>query len=166
MANANGKKSGTQLDREIDEVLRMRQKKQGSAAPLKASGGVPSQADYERRERAEALRRLEEIRRQPLSDRKEAQATFLEALRKPDLVAERLGWLLEGNYGHGAMLMAKQVLNSPRMNRSAALTQMVGAFEWMTPSDMARAAWNKLSAREKAALETAVRAAISSAESE
>jgi len=50
------------------------------------------------------------------------------------------------------------------MNRSAALTQMIGGFEWMTPEDMVRAAWKKLSAGEKAALETAVQGAIVSAE--
>jgi hypothetical protein len=167
MANANGKKSGVQLDREIDEVLRMRQKKQGAAAAPQPRSRVPDQAEYERRERSEAQQRLAEIRRQPLADRKEAQGKFLEAMRDdPELVAERLGWLLGGSYGSGAKLMAKQVLGSPRMNRSAALTQMVGAFEWMTPDDMVRAAWKKLSASEKAALETAVQAAIRSAETE
>lgn len=169
MANANGKKSGAQLDREIDEVLHMRQKKQAkqAAAAAPPSSRVPSQADYERRERSEAQQRLAEIRRQPLSDRKEAQAKFLEAMRDdPELVAERLGWLLGGSYGYGAKLMAKQVLGSPRMNRSAALTQMVGAFEWMAPEDMVRAAWKKLSASEKAALESAVQGAITSAEIE
>lgn len=170
MANANGKKSGAQLDREIDEVLHMRQKKQAkqtAAAAPQPSSRVPSQADYERRERSEAQQRLAEIRRQPLSDRKEAQAKFLEAMRDdPELVAERLGWLLGGSYGYGAKLMAKQVLGSPRMNRSAALTQMVGAFEWMAPEDTVRAAWKKLSASEKAALERAVQGAITSAEIE
>lgn len=171
MANANGsngKKTGAQLSREIDEVLAMRQKKQAKAASAtpKARSGTPSQADYERRERSEAQQRLAEIRRQPLADRKEAQVKFLEAMRdEPDLVAERLGWLLDGNYGYGAMLMAKQVLGSPRMNRSAALTQMVGAFEWMTPEEMTRSAWNRLSTAEKAKLEKAVQAVIASAES-
>jgi hypothetical protein len=176
MANGNGKKSGAQLNREIDEVLRMRQKKQAAATPSRsglsrsteqrvlgrlAVDARTSQQEYERRERSEAQQRLAEIRRQPLSDRKEAQGKFLEAMRDdPELVAERLGWLLGGSYGYGAMLMAKQVLKSPRMNRAAALTQMIGAFEWMTPEDMVRAAWKKLSAGEKAALETAVQGAI------
>lgn len=115
----------------------------------------------------EARQRLDEIRRAPLSDRKEAQAEFLKAMREdPELVAERIGWLLGGSYGYGSMRLAKRVLDSPRMNRSAALTQMIGAFEWMTPEELGRAAWKKLSAGEKAALETAVQAAIASAQSE
>ena len=168
MANSNGKKSGAQLNREIDEVLRMRQKKAAAATPRTASrSGTPSQAEYERRELADAHKKLAEMRRAPLSDRKEAQAEFLKAMREdPELVAERIGWLLNGSYGYGSMLMAKQVLGSPRMNRSAALTQMVGAFEWMAPEDMVRAAWKKLSAGEKAALESAVQGAIASAQSE
>ena len=154
MANGNGKKTGAQLKREIDEVL---------AAPSRS--GVPSQSEYERRERSEAQKRLTEIQRQPLADRKEAQAAFLKAMRDyPALIAERLGWLIDGNYGYGAMLLAKEVLGKPRMNRSAALTQMIGAFEWMTPEDMTRAAWNKLSTAEKAKLEKVIQAAIRQAE--
>jgi hypothetical protein len=168
MANNGTKTRGAQLDREIDEVLRMREKKQGAATGAKAkASGVPSQAEYERRELADARKHLDGLRRAPLSDRKEAQAEFYKAMSEdPNLVAERVGWLLAGNYGYGSMLMAKQVLANPRMNRSAALTQMVGAFEWMTPDDMVRAAWKKLSASEKAALESALQAEIASAQSE
>ena len=170
MANngRNGKKSPAHLDKEIDEVLRMRQKKAAASAPRTPSrSGAPSQAEYERRELTEARNTLTALRRAPLADRKEAQAEFLKAMRNdPELVAERLGWLLNGSYGYGSMLMAKQALASPRMNRSAALTQMVGAFEWMAPEDMVRAAWKKLSASEKAALESAVQGVITSAASE
>ena len=163
------KKRGAQLDREIDEVLQMRQKKQAAATSgaKPRSSGIPSQAEHERRELSEAHKRIDGLRRAPLADRKEAQAKFLEAMRDdPELVAERVGWMLGGSYGAGEQILAQRILKSPRMNRSAALTQMVGAFEWMTPEDMVRAAWKKLSASEKAALETAVHGAIASAESE
>ena len=170
MANngTNGTKTrGAQLDREIDEVLRMRQKKQAAAATAKPKAASPSQAEHEHRERASALGRLAKLKKQPLADRKEAQASFFEAMRDdPALVAERLEWLLNGSYGYGEKMLATQILKSPRMNRSAALTQMIGAFEWMAPNDMVIAAWKKLSASEKAALETAVQGAIASAERE
>ena len=162
----NGKKTAAQLDGEIIDFLAARKKRETKAARPTGSG-VPDQAEYDRRELADAQRKLNDLRRAPLSDRKEAQAEFLTAMRgDPDLVAERIGWLLEGNYGYGSMLLAKRVLESPRMNRSAALTQMIAAFEWMAPEDMARAAWNKLTAAEKAALEKAVQTAIRDAESE
>lgn len=170
MANngTNGTKTrGAQLDREIDEVLRMRQKKQAAAAPAKPKAAGFSQAEYERRELSVAHKRIDDLRRSPLADRKEAQAEFLEAMRDdPETVAERIGWLLNGSYGMGEKILAQRILKSPRMNRSAALTQMIGAFEWMTPDDMVRAAWKKLSTSEKAALESAVQAEIASASAE
>jgi hypothetical protein len=168
MANngSNGKKSGAQLNREIDEVLHMRQKKQAAAAPPSRSG-APSQSEYERRELADAHRKLDDLRRAPLAERKEAQAEFLEAMRDhPEIVGERVGWLLNGNYGYGSMQLAKRVLASPRMNRSAALTQMIAAYEWQSPEDMARAAWKKLTKGQQSALERAVQTAIKRAESE
>ena len=168
MANGNGKKTSAQLDRDIDEVLAMRQKKQARAAasPLRPSrSGVPSQDEYERRERSEAQQKLREVEKAPLADRKEAAAEFLVAMRDhPGLVAERIGWLLDGNYGYGPMKMAKQVLESTRMNRRAALTHLIGAFEWSTPSAMAISGWKKLTEKQQAALDKAVDAAIRDAE--
>jgi hypothetical protein len=126
---------------------------------------MPSQREYEQRELTLAHRQLDEIRRASLADRKEAQLAFFEAMRDtPKLVAERVGWLLDGNYGYGSMMMAKRVLESPRMNRVAALTQMIGAFEWQSPEDMTRQAWKRLTGNEKAALADAVGDAIHDAE--
>jgi hypothetical protein len=161
-SNGNGKKSGTQLDREINDILRARQKREAVTQAAPSRSGIPSQVEYERRELADAHKKLDEVKRAPLADRKEAQREFLEAMRAhPDLVGERIGWLLDGNYGYGPMLLAKRVLGSPRMNRSAALTQMVGALEWQSPEDMTRAVWKKLSASEKARLESVVQAILS-----
>jgi len=166
-SNGNGTKSGPQLDREINDILRARQKREAAKSPPSSRLGSPTQAEYDRRELANAHKKLVEVHRAPLADRKEAQGKFLEAMREhPEIVGERIGWLLNGSYGYGSMLIAKRVLASPRMNRSASLTQLVGAFEWLSPEDMSRAAWKKLSASEKSRLESEVQAAISSAESE
>jgi hypothetical protein len=165
MANGNGK-SSAQLDREINDILTARQKREGRGrAAQPRSSGTPSQAEYERNELREARQHLTEIERAPLADRKEAAAEFLEAMRDdPELVAERVGWLLNGTYGYGEQLMARQVLDRPRMNRSAALTHMVAAFEWQTPNAMAVAGWKKLTKGQQAALERAVQGAIKDAE--
>jgi hypothetical protein len=161
----NGKKSGAQLDHEISDILRARQKReQRAAAQAPRSSGLPNQAEYERRELADAQKKLSEVRRAPLSERKEAQAEFFEAMRaNPEIVGERIGWLLDGSYGYGSMQLAKRVLGNPRTNRSAALTQMIGAFEWQVPEDMSRTVWKKLSTSEKARLERVVKAAIADA---
>ena len=168
--NSNGKKTAAQLDGEINDILRAREKREARTRTSKrstTSSGIPSQAEYERRELADAQRRLDEVERAPLAERKEAAAEFFEAMRdNPDIVAERVGWLLGGNYGYGSMMKAKQVLGSPRMNRSAALTQMAAAYEWSSPSAMTRAAWKKLTKAQQDALERAVQEEIRSAETE
>ena len=126
---------------------------------------IPSQAEYERRERDEAARHEREIDRAPLSERKENQQNFFEAMRDdPALVAERVSWLLDGNYGYGAMTLAKQVLASPRTNRRAALVQSVAVFEGMCPRRMAVDAWKKLSSSQKSLLDQAVDVVIEAAE--
>lgn len=166
------KKTSKQLDGEINDILIARQKREAREARERASSsprsaGIPSQAEYERRELSEARKRIQEIERASLADRKEAAAEFLGAMQAyPQLVAERVGWLLAGNYGYGPMLLAKRILGSPRMNRSAALTQLAGAFEWQSPEAMTRASWKKLTRAQQAALERAVQGAIRDAERE
>lgn len=159
-------KTKAQLERDIDEVLAARNHRAAKAGP-RAHSTVPSQADYERRERAEAQAKLREIEKAPLAERKEAAAEFFAAMRdQPEIVAQRVGWLLDGNYGQGSWQIAKQVLASKRSNRTAALTQLAGAFEWQSPEAMTRAAWNKLSKSEQTALDRAVREVIAGADVE
>jgi len=120
---------------------------------------------YERRSMGEAHRRQQEIESAPLSERKEAQAELLQAMKgDPALVAERIGWLIDGNYGYGEMQLAKQTIASPRMNRRASLTQLVALYEWQVPGPMTVAAWKKLTGAEKAALDAAVDVVIEAAE--
>jgi len=123
--------------------------------------------EYEDRSLSEANRHEREVDHAPLADRKEAQREFGRAMAAyPALVAERIGWLIGGNYGHGEMLKAKRVLTSPRMNREAALVQLVGVYEWQCPGEMTRAAWKKLTASQKAALDAAVKIVIDRARAE
>ena len=128
--------------------------------------GIPSQAEYESNERHRALVDEQRIDRAPLSERKAARDAFHEAMAEdPATVAERISWLLDGNYGYGQMQMAKEAVTAKRMNREALLTQMVGVFEWQCPRDMSRAAWTKLTPAQKKALSAAVAVVIRHAES-
>lgn len=128
---------------------------------------MDSQKEYEHRSLMEAVKHMQEIENASLSDRKEAQAEFLEAMKQPDLVAERLGWLFDGNYGYGEMMKARQVLSMGKnANKTAALNQLVGAFEWQCPPAMAVAAWKKLSVGEKDILDRAIKIVIEAAEKE
>jgi hypothetical protein len=143
-------------------------KHEGTRGRLERTEANRRLSGVELRERAEANRRLSEVEHAPLTARKEAAASFFEAMRDgPRLVAQRIEWLLGGDYyGCGARQLAKRVLHSPRMNRSAALTHMIAAFEWCTPNAMARATWTKLTKGQQAVLEKAVLATIRSAEHE
>jgi len=128
---------------------------------------IPSQADYERRELDDAARHEREVNRAPLADRREAQAEMLDAMaNRPEVVAERVGWLLDGNYGYGPMLLAKRILHAKRMNRWAALVQEVGVREWACPRDMTRAAWKKMTKSQQTLLDAAVDVVIAAAEKE
>lgn len=120
--------------------------------------------DYERREIAIAYRQIDDVNRAPLRDRQEAARDFFETMRDtPQIVGERVGWLLAGNYGYGSKLIAENVLHSPRMNRVAALTQLIGVFQWQSPERMTRQAWKRLTGQAKALLATAVETEIDDA---
>jgi len=110
-------------------------------------------------ELAMAARDEREINNQSLEERKEAQENFLDVMRNdPEAVAERIGWLLEGNYGEGQMLMARNT--TKRMNRPSIFTQLVAVFEWRCPRNMAVAAWKKLSKAKQNRLQSAIEVAI------
>ena len=127
---------------------------------------IPSQAEYEANERRRAYADEQHINKATLGDRKAARDAFHEAMAEdPATVAERISWMLDGNYGYGQMVMAKEAVAAKRINREALLTQMVGVFEWQCPRDMSRAAWTKLTPAQKKALSAAVAVVIKHAES-
>jgi len=114
---------------------------------------IPSEAEYLRRERASFIKQLNEVEKAPLAERKEDTASFAEALKKdPELVVERLGWLLNGSYGKGSYDAAHEVIRRPRGNHGAWLVQVIGALEWRAPQKGVIAAWKKLTAKEQAHL--------------
>lgn len=118
-------------------------------------------SDYEMRERMEFNDKYREVAALPLADRKAAAKMFFEAMRdEPELVAERIGWLLAGNYGYGGMKAAEEVLKNKRMNRMAWLTQAVGVCEWQCPQDMQIRMWKKLTKEQKEALDNAILAEL------
>lgn len=124
-------------------------------------------SSYDRQTLSEAVAKQREVDRAPLSERQEARDAFRDAMASdPALVAERAGWLIDGNYGQGEMLKAKQVIARPRMNRRAALTQMIGIYEWNCPAAFGVEAWKKLTAGQKQALDAALDVVIEAAEAE
>lgn len=108
-------------------------------------------------ERRLLAKQLAEIKSAPLQDRKQAQLEWIKAMiETPDTVAERVGWIINGSYGYGACMAAKQIVDNPRMNRVAALGQLVAALEWQCPDDMARKAWTRLTPAEQERVNAAI----------
>jgi hypothetical protein len=128
---------------------------------------IPSEAQYEAQEIAKAQREMAEVEHAPLRDRQYAAKEFYEAMRDdPARVAERIGWIFDGNYGKGHYLMARRILASPRMNRAAALTNIAAAADWQCPRSMVAAAWKKLTGPQKKMLDAAIQVVIKAAENE
>lgn len=155
----------------IDELAERRARKAAlkePRTPLKEprtaleSPRMPSQSEYESREAQLHHKQLREVESAPLDERKEGASAFHRAMKhQPDIVAERVGWLLDGNYGYGSMKAAHRVAKaSGRTNKVAQLTQMIGAREWRSPPRMTATKWKTLSPSEKRALDEAVKGAI------
>ena len=122
---------------------------------------VPTQAQYEANELEIARRDEDRINREPLRDRKECQSSYLEAMRTdPATVAERIAWLIEGNYGKGPQLLAARIVANPRLNRVAGLAQLVGVYEWRCPRVMGRTAWKRLTKSQQATLASVIEVVI------
>jgi hypothetical protein len=119
---------------------------------------------------------LNALQRAPLADRREAKAEWQDAItNQPQLVAERVAWLLNGCYGEEAYTAARQVVTNPRnavawlaarqvvtnpRNAVAWLAQAIAAHEWGCPPREAWAAWRALTAEEREAVNSAIRAAV------
>jgi len=112
--------------------------------------------DYAQREKADANRRMADLSALPLAERQANRAEFARDLKDPELIAERVGWLLAGNYGLGAMLIAQDIESRPRMNRIAALSQTIAAFEWCCTGVFARQAYLGLDKAEQDAVNAAI----------
>ena len=110
---------------------------------------METQQEYEARERRLLTAKLAECVNAPLADRKAAQAEWRKALvEAPDLIAERVGWLIEGCYGFGAYLRAQESLKS-RGNRVAQLALLLAPLDFQCPQGMARGAFLTLTEEQR-----------------
>lgn len=124
-----------------------------------------SQAQFESNERAMLAIQIARVESAPLVDRRAGRDSLAEALTVPGLIEERLRWLFEGCYGYGAMMKAREIAAS-KLNRPAALMQLLGAVEWQCPGSMTRALFNAMTPADQQALNTAIVAVIESQEVE
>ena len=120
-----------------------------------------SQAQYESNERAMLARQIARVESASLVDRRAGRDSLAEALTVPGLIEERLQWIFDGNYGYAAMMKAREIAAS-KLNRPAALMQLLGAVEWQCPGSMTRALFNAMTPADQQALNSAIVAVIDS----
>lgn len=110
-----------------------------------------SNAEYMQNERARFFTRRQGWEKAPLADRKDAAAAYATVLRDPAALARGLGWLRSGDYGVAEKAAADEIIANPRLNRAAALGQLLAGVECCCPARGAAAAYKALTADEKAA---------------
>ena len=81
-------------------------------------------------------------------------------MRDTRLVVQRIKWMLDGNYGFGAYLICQDIMKNYRMNRIAALSQMIGGLEWQCSALEARKAYLSLDAAAQDRINAAIQAVI------
>ena len=119
---------------------------------------IPTQAQYEAREAQAFHVDLERARKGTRHEKRDAmQEYYLSMKREPELIAERVRWLLDGNYGYGAMKAAWKIVGlSERANKHAQLGNIIAALDWNCPREYAARAWVKLTSAEKEKLRRAI----------
>jgi hypothetical protein len=126
---------------------------------------VSTMYEHNQKELREATRHEQQVDAAPLPEREEAQQSFFEIMRdRPGIVGEKIGQLIDGKYGHGAMLKAKQIVVHPRTIRETVLIQLVAVFAWSCPRRMATDAWKKLTQSQKKLLDDVVDAVVARTE--
>lgn len=101
---------------------------------------------YEQREMMKANKYLADLSHMSLTDRQEARADYLDALATNlSRIYDDVNHLFDGNYGHGAQLLALDALERDGSNRLAAIAIMVAGFGYSCPAKFAIGAFAKLS---------------------
>jgi len=122
---------------------------------------------YDDRELMAFRRQMEETEKLPLAERKaNAVEWYNDLLNDHMMVAQRVGWLLNGSYGKGSFDSACRVLASPRMNQVAWCAITIANLEWRCPAKMAIMAWKKLPVEKRYLVNEAIRQEIADAKRE
>jgi len=122
---------------------------------------------YEMRELAMFRKQMEETEKLPLAERKANAVEWYKDLSENYMmVAERVGWLLNGSYGKGSFDSACRVLASPRMNQVAWCAITIANLEWRCPAKFAIQAWKKMPVEKRYLANQAIRQAIEDAKRE
>ncbi len=122
---------------------------------------IPTQQEYEQHEAREFYLQIKSVEDAPLIDRQYGRSKWVYSLtHEPFTIGERVAWMLDGNYGYGAMKAAQSVAHNTRMNRAAWMGQTIAVLEWRCSARFAAAEWRKLDAEQRREVNEAIEAAI------
>lgn len=111
---------------------------------------------YEQNERRILAYKLAAIDQQSLSDRKAARSYVHDGMLDAAHIANRINWVLNGDYGYSEMLSMKRIKEATRGNRAAQAVQLYCALEYGCPAKFVIGAWKLLSVEKQTALNDAV----------
>jgi len=96
-----------------------------------------SKEEYDRQELARTNRELSALSHEPAHIRAERKCEFARALEEqPELVAERIRWIKNGDYGRGAQIIAEKL-----KAKGLSLYPLIGQLEWRCGAYDAMQAW-------------------------
>lgn len=98
----------------------------------------------------------------PAGERRDEIARVVNDIEtSPEILAERIGWLFDGVFGHGPMLLAREIADlPPRQNREAQLVRLVLALDDSMGAEGVNRVWNALSPAAKANVNLITRGAL------
>ena len=110
---------------------------------------------YHDQEMKRAHDRIQLVEKSPLKDKREACQEWTETLKLPDVLTRNTEWLLDGNYGHGEMLLALGAISGKR-NKIAGIVHLLAAFDDLCPASFSTKAWKSLGPEEQQAADSAI----------
>ena len=126
-----------------------------------------SDDEYDDSEIRSTLADVERYERAPLADRRAARDDWREGLKDPALIEECATGLLQGDYGHGAYILAHRIRTaSTRANKVARIGQLLAALEWQCPAEFAAQAWKRSAPDIQRAANAAIQRALDARDEE
>jgi len=113
-------------------------------------------------EAGRAWQRINKLSSAPLAERQESRKDWIDAMKNPALIEERVSWMFNGDYGADAYYAACLIMcMNAGANKVAQLGALLAGLDWNCPPDFARDGWKRLTPDQQAAVNQAVeRAAL------
>lgn len=120
---------------------------------------MSTQAEYHNAEMQRFFRKMEQIEKAPLSERREARGEWKEALEYKQNIARNCAWLLDGSYGYGEMIRAHSLIEGGG-NKAARLGILLAALDHGCPATFAVSAFKCLTNEQQETVNEAINGAI------